>query len=369
MDEMKATEVERRFPCAKCGAGLEFSPGAQALTCSSCGHVNEAPAAEEAVAEEDYAEAIRRLAEGEDRQDCLDVKCSACGAELHGLGSTTSVSCPYCGAHIVATAKSRRLIKPKGVLPFKVTRESARGAFSKWLSALWFAPRDLKRTAFEEGAFGGVYLPAWTFDSTAQTAYVGERGDAYYVTVPYVARVNGRMVTRMRQERRIRWSPAAGQVTNDFDDVLVVASASLPQEKVSRLEPWDLSAVVVYDDAYLSGFGAESYQVELGAGFEEARRLMRPTIERTVRAAIGGDEQRVHSLKTRHEGITFKHLLLPVWVSAYRYRGKVFRFLVNARTGEVIGDRPWSGAKITGAVAAALVVIAVIVVVAVVMSR
>jgi hypothetical protein len=46
-------------------------------------------------------------------------------------------------------------------------------------------------------------------------------------------------------------------------------------------------------------------------------------------------------------GITFKHLLLPMWIASYRYHEEVYRFLVNARTGEVQGERPWSWAKIT----------------------
>jgi hypothetical protein len=66
----------------------------------------------------------------------------------------------------------------------------------------------------------------------------------------------------------------------------------------------------------------------------------------TIREDIGGDHQRIHSVKTRYENIMFKHLLLPVWLSAYRFRERVYRFLVNARTGEVQGERPYSWVKI-----------------------
>ena len=43
--------------------------------------------------------------------------------------------------------------------------------------------------------------------------------------------------------------------------------------------------------------------------------------------------------------LTFKHVLLPVWLAAYRYRGKSFRFVVNGRTGSVEGERPWSSVQ------------------------
>ncbi len=53
---------------------------------------------------------------------------------------------------------------------------------------------------------------------------------------------------------------------------------------------------------------------------------------------------------------TFKHILLPIWMAAYKYGGKSYRFVVNAQTGKVQGERPWSAWKITGAVIAGLIV-------------
>lgn len=363
---MKTPETagsERAFPCRQCGAKVEFSPGTQALACPFCGLENAVPKPIEVVEEEDFLAALDQASHAHDLEDQLDVKCAACGAEIHGLGARTALSCPYCGSNIVATAKSRRLVKPKSLLPFRITREQAQAAFEKWLRGLWFAPGDLKRRALRDGRLQGMYMPAWTYDCDATTAYTGQRGDAYYVTVPVTTMVRGRPSVRMVRQRRIRWSPAAGTVRNRFDDVLVLAGGSLPQHLTDPLEPWDLKSLVPYDDAYLSGFGAESYQVDLAGGFEAARAVMRPTIERTVRADIGGDEQRITSLRTRHDGVTYKHVLLPVWISAYRFGGRAFRFLVNARTGEVRGDRPWSKAKIAAAVVAAVLLAAVVVLV------
>src|SRR5262249_8473637 len=142
--------------------------------------------------------------------------------------------------------------------------------------------------------------------------------------------------------------------------ILVVASRSLPKEYADRLQPWDLPNLVPYADEYLSGFRAESYQVDLEQGFEEARQIMEPEITATVRQAIGGDEQRVDSINTQYEKITFKHILLPVWLSAYRFRDNVYRILINARTGETQGERPYSSWKIAAAALAALILIAII---------
>lgn len=361
METPASTEIEKRFPCGQCGAAVEFAPGVQSMKCPFCGHENAVPETTVEVQEQDFRTALEEMSGKDDHEDNLDVKCGSCGAEVHGLGSRTALTCPYCNSNIVATAKSRRLIRPRALLPFRITREQAEKEFADWLGGLWFAPSGLKRSAMSEGRLGGMYMPAWTFDCDATTAYTGQRGDAYYVSVPHTVMVNGRPTVRMRQERRIRWSPAAGTVFNRFDDVLVLASRSLPREHAEALEPWDLKALVPYDDAYLSGFAAESYQVDLPSGFEEAREEMRGTIGMTVRGAIGGDEQRITSMSTRHERITYKHILLPAWISAYRFRARVFRFMVNARTGEVRGERPWSVPKIAGAVIAGLVVLGIIV--------
>ncbi|MCC6156271.1 MAG: hypothetical protein IT367_21070, partial [Candidatus Hydrogenedentes bacterium] len=223
----------------------------------------------------------------------------------------------------------------------------ARDLFKEWIRSLWFAPNALRKLARQDSPINGLYCPYWTYDTHVTTHYTGMRGDDYWDTETYTTRENGQTVTRTRQVRKTRWWPASGTVYNQFDDVLVVASESLPRKYAQALEPWDLEKLVPYQDAYLAGFRAESYQVDLPNGFERAKEIMAPTIHQTICSDIGGDHQQVSSQDSSYAGITFKHVLLPVWLSAYRYRNKIYRFLVNARSGEVQGERPWSWAKIT----------------------
>ena len=92
-------------------------------------------------------------------------------------------------------------------------------------------------------------------------------------------------------------------------------------------------------------------------GFQIAKSLIEPEIHRLICGDIGGDHQRVENKKSKYSAITFKHLLLPVWVAAYRYHDQTFQILINGRSGKVVGKRPWSSWKI--ARAAALVVVGV----------
>jgi predicted RNA-binding Zn-ribbon protein involved in translation (DUF1610 family) len=343
------------FPCSRCGAKLEYAPGTTTLTCPYCSTENQIPADERPVARLDFAKAIADLDHGADKAPSPVVTCTGCHATITLASNITSLECPFCGASIVATGASATLIKPNAVLPFKIPREQATAAFRTWIRSRWFAPGALKRRSMLDATLTGLYLPAWTYDCRAHTVYTGERGDAYYETERVM--VNGRSETR--QVRRIRWSPASGSVENEFSDVLVTATNSMPEHQLEQLEPWDLTAAVPYSDSYLAGFRTECYQIDLKQGFQTAQELMEPEITESIQADIGGDEQRIHNRSTSYSGITFKHLLLPVWMSAYRYDGRVYQFLVNARTGEVQGRRPYSAVKITLTVLVALAVIAI----------
>ena len=164
-------------------------------------------------------------------------------------------------------------------------------------------------------------------------------------------------VTKTRQVRKTRWSYVSGQVSNAFDDLLVRASNSLPVKYFDALQPWDLKNLVGYQDEYLAGFVCESYQIDLREGSELAKKIMEGPIEETICSDIGGDHQRISSVAMQYYEITFKHLLLPLWLSAYAYGEKSYRFMVNARTGEVQGERPYSFWKIFFAVLAGLAVV------------
>jgi DNA-directed RNA polymerase subunit RPC12/RpoP len=344
---------ERRFPCGQCGAGLAFAAGTKSLRCSYCGHENPIPDAESIVREEDYEEQLRRIEAAAPTENHATVKCDACAGEVTRPANVTSLTCPFCGSNIVSAERCPTRIAPAALLPFAIRAEQARASYKKWIGGLWFAPGALKSFAAQDDRLAGVYTPYWTYDCRTTARYTGQRGEYYSVTV---GTGNNR-----RQERRVRWYPASGVVDNSFNDVLVIASRSLPEEMLAELTPWDLKSLTPYDDSYLAGFRAESYQVGLAEGFEGAKRLMAPVIERTVCQDIGGDTQRITSVNVRYEGIRFKHILLPVWVSVYRFKGKVYRFLVNARTGEVQGERPYSWVKISAAVIAGIFVLGIIV--------
>ncbi|HWL71538.1 MAG TPA: hypothetical protein VNS22_24600 [Geminicoccus sp.] len=361
--EAAPTAGDRRFPCSQCGAFLTFKPGTQVMVCGFCGHENRIEEVEKpgTLRELDFHAWLGRLADQRDVEETRTVKCDACAAEFSFEGDRFSGACPFCGSATVTDTGINRHIKPSGLLPFGIDRRGAEAAFDRWLRGRWFAPSDLKQRSERRERLSGIYLPYWTYDSATRSTYRGQRGDRY-TTMEWVAVRDAKGGVRQVQQpvTRIRWRPAAGQVARDFDDVLVPASESLPVAMVDRLEPWDLQDLRFYRQEYLAGFQAEAYGIDLSAGFDQARVKMDAVIRQDVAQAIGGDVQRIDHVETRHADVTFKHVLLPVWIAAYRYRGRPYRFLVNARTGQVQGERPWSWVKITAAATLAALILVIV---------
>jgi DNA-directed RNA polymerase subunit RPC12/RpoP len=356
------TTSEHHFPCIKCGSDLRYAPGETQLTCDHCGHVQTIPEAgprrrTRALGELDLARGLTDDLPLDASAEVRTTSCPSCGAKVEFQGADHATECPFCATPVVVDTGTARHIKPQALVPFVLDEEQARAAMIVWMGGLWFAPNTLLEYARKGRALNGIYVPFWTFDADTQSRYSGARGDHYYETRTVTVNVNGRREQRQEQVRKTRWTPVSGHVARDFDDVLVMASQSLPPRLGNELTPWDLGALQTYAPDYLAGFRAEGYTVGLAAGHDAAQDQMRGIIRNDARRDIGGDEQRVDSVDTDWSDETFKHILLPVWMAAYKYNGKSYRFLVNGQTGEVQGERPWSAWKIGFAVLAVAAVL------------
>jgi predicted RNA-binding Zn-ribbon protein involved in translation (DUF1610 family) len=318
---------------------LVIKLGERHLHCPYCGSEEELPDFDGSVEEQDFASALQAQEGAEPHIEADLCHCDSCGADVTPPPGADSFACPYCASDIVRTTIHQRLLKPQGVLPFALDRELARKRWHLWLGRLWFAPNNLSRMAVTTEAVKPVYVPFWTYDARTDTGYRGSRGITRTVTV-------GTGKNR-RTTTRTSWYPTSGLVRVFFDDVLIPATQCLPLGLLKKLEPWSLPKLEPFREEMLAGVQAQRYQVDLTAGFSYAQQEMAPKIDQAIRRDIGGDKQRIHHKSTQYSRITFKHILLPVYVAAYRYNNKTYQLLVNAATGEVQGQRPWSVWKLT----------------------
>lgn len=332
------------FPCSNCGAKLAYDAGAQAMKCPYCGQQQAIPqqAGPPGGREIPIEEGMRLAARGFGTP-VTQVSCRDCGATVNVTPGEQTAKCAFCGSQQVLTQESAgTAIRPESMVAFKVDKASANKKFEEWLGELWFRPNDLKRMAKLQ-EMGGVYIPFWTFDAWVRSDWTADAGYYYYET-EYYTDAEGN--SQSRQVQRTRWEYSSGWRQDFFDDTLVCASKGLPPELVAKFQTFNTQQLTPYQPEFLAGWRAESYAIELMPAWGTAQQSMSQAQEGRCGHDVPGDTHRNLSVINQFSHVTFKHVLLPIWIAAYRYNGKPYQFLVNGQTGEVVGKAPWSFWKI-----------------------
>lgn len=329
--------------------------------CAHCGHAEAIEGPDHEVLEYDLQAALRAAPRARRRTEVREVACAACGARSEVAPDRTALRCGYCDQPVVVSEDDPERILPKSLLPFAVPADRARQRLRAWLKSRWFRPNDLAREA-DLHRLRGRYVPAWTYDAQTDSYWTALSGYHYWVSES-TTDAQGRRQTRRVQ--KTRWVPSSGTYDHFFNDWLVYATRALPAHLLDDLGRWPLAGLVPYDPTYLAGHEAERYAVDLAEGWDRARTGLAAEIRSACARRVPGDTHTALRVRTTYRDMTWKHLLLPMWIVAYRYRGKTWRIVVNGQTGQVDGEAPLSWTKILGLV---LIIVAVVAVVAVVVA-
>jgi hypothetical protein len=244
-------------------------------------------------------------------------------------------------------------------IPFALDKPAAIAAYTKWLNSLSMAPGLLKRTA-DLGALNPVYVPFWLVNSMTYTSYHGERGENHTETERFT---DAQGASQTRQVTKTRWSPVSGEHRYHFDG-LALSATTLPDAHAALLAPRDLKNhpnLRAYDAAAVKDTPVHPLHVDPRSGFNQARTQMEGKIKEMIQKEIGGHQQKVNSMTTRHVGVAMKKVLVPGYEGSYRFRGKEYKIVINGATGETTGDYPVSAGKVLLIVGGVLVAFAVIV--------
>lgn len=348
------------FPCPSCGGQLTWNPAQQEMKCPFCDSLVPVPTKEEFVAQEHDLLAFLEehpKAEGYGVQ-LEELSCKQCGATVQVPPGRRDLTCPFCASVYVIEAKapSEDVLKPESVIPFKVDQNASRSKFKEWLGKGWFRPNDLKRLGSLDRVLG-LYLPFFTFDAMARSLWSALAGYYYYVTEKVAIQEDGKTVWRDQQVQKVRWEPASGKRQDFYDDVLVPGVHHERLNLIMRVYPYDTKTLFPYDPKYLSGFGILNADMSLKAVYEIAKRNMEEDQVSRCSKDVPGDTQKDLTVQTALSEQTFKHLLCPLWIGSFKYKGKVYPFVVNGQTGALYGEKPWSAAKIAFAAIGAAVVL------------
>ncbi len=342
-----STMQETDKKCPSCGGVMDFDPATGGLSCPYCGHVQaiEMSSEKEAAAEEMNFSEAKNVENHDWGAQKKTVLCKACGAETVYDALEIASECPFCGSNQVMEAADRQTMAPGGVVPFQVTDEKAASLFQGWIRKKWFCPKLAKESA-KARHFKGVYLPYWTFDAKTESKYRADYGKE-------------RRVKKGNEVKTVTdWYSTKGTYKESFDDELVCATTNHNQSMLMEIEPYDTAANRSYKPEYVAGFAAERYAVGLEEGWEMAKEAIHyklsDGIGQTIRKRENADRIRNLSFQTAYSAVTYKYLLLPVWISSYKYKDKIYQFMVNGQTGKVSGKTPVSVPKVVITAAAVI---------------
>ena len=317
--------------CEQCGGPVERWD----RFCPSCGAPQEVETpAEEAVPQQRH------------------FRCKNCGAEVAVDPDQRSYVCAFCDSTYVVefSPETSGRQSPEFVIGFSVTHDQAMEKFRTWLTSnSWFRPGDLIMAEVAE-KLRGVYLPFWSFSMLAQSTWSASIGEYWYRTETYTTTENGKTVTKTRQVRETEWWNLAGQHHNYYSGYLVSGSRGLPQGQAERIKPFHLAALRRYQPFFLAGWLSEEYSVERDDALVACQQVFRQWEEKDVAADLPGDTYSNLQVSTWFDRVGSDLVLLPVYLLSYRYRDKLYRFLVNGQTGKVAGDKPLSWRRISVAV-------------------
>lgn len=339
--------------CPNCGGTMDFNPATGMLRCPYCDSefkidLNDAGGLYGV--EEDFFKAKYR-------ENCdwgvatRTILCKSCGGETVYDANTLSSVCPYCGSNQVMETQSDT-VAPVGVCTFKVEKKTASDKFSGWIKKKLFCPSAAKKHCKPE-SFNGVYIPIWTFDSNTLTNYTAKYG----INRTYID-------SKGHTHSTTDWYSVSGTHREFIDDHPVIATDRYNAALLNGILPFDTAHNLLYKPEYLAGFAAEKYSIGLDTGWERAKNgigeLLKKSITKEIKDDKHADKVDKLNMKVMYNSIKYKYLLAPVWISSFKYKDKIYNFMVNGETGKVSGKSPVSALRVALAVMIGILILLII---------
>ena len=319
--------------CRSCGANMVFDPNEQTLYCSHCDtrvKFNE-------IDSEEIALSFEHFNDYNTDDNLLVLTCENCNAKIVLSKNQTATSCPFCGTAHVTKLEELNGVKPTAVIPFNFDDKKALKFALNWAKKKLFAPRKFKKHLKSDDV-KGVYYPTFTFDSYTDSTYNGRIGKTYTRTVG-----SGKS---KRVETYTVWRNISGCYYDRFDDVLISAGSKIESKYIDKLSPFSTNESKQYQENYLLGYVAYHYDKDISACFDDAKAIMDIKLRARILSQYSYDKVSYLNISTKHSNVTFKYLLLPVYVGAFLFRKKLFNFYINGRTGKTVGKTPISIFKV-----------------------
>lgn len=342
----KSQHVYLHHFCPECGSEMEYQGGIKKFSCKSCRYERPLQKNSNQVVDRPLASNVnfRKFTKGMGSTfDLEEVKCAKCSSCLAVPQGETLEVCPFCeGTELASSGRNKQVLEPKNIIPFTIPQERARKILKRHIRKrnFLFLPNSLLRTTRKD-RLRGIFIPVFLIDAFTRSTWAGQAG---------------RKVTQ-NKNTKIVWETSNGYWEHTFDRSLVEASKGIQMNHFQAIQPYDVFKLVPYDPLYLRDWYTEIYQKnEIDAVKSMDKRIENET-KRQSDMRRRGDNFKDFKYARENMLLTFKHVLVPVWIATYQYRGKNFQLMINGQKGYVSGDKPLSMRKIRIAIAIGVVAI------------
>ena len=328
--------VIQDYKCPCCGGAIGFDSGTQNMKCPYCDSefdVETLASYDSELNSQQEDSMSWDTASGEewfpaDEEGLRIYLCNSCGGEIICDDTTSATSCPYCGSPVVMKCQLAGDLKPDLVIPFKLDKKAAKAALKKHYEGKRLLPKVFKdENHLDE--IKGVYVPFWLFDADADA---GIRYKAKNVRFWSDSNYNYTETSCYSVHR-------GGTV--GFRSVPVDGSSKMADDLMESIEPYDLGEAVDFSTAYLAGYLADRYDVDVNESILRANeRIKKSTEECFAQTVSGYDSVIVEHSSVRFENGSSRYALYPVWLLSTTWKGKIYTFAMNGQTGKFVGDLP-----------------------------
>lgn len=316
------------YECPNCGGNLRYDISSKMMACASCDSKFDP-----------YEVSDKNGAQEQEEFEVTVFRCPQCGGEIYSTDNTAAGFCTFCGSSAVLESRLRKEHRPKYIIPFRQTKEQCKKSYMKMMGKAVFAPKELKSEK-HINEFRGIYMPYWIYDvaqgggDVQLTGTTEKRRGDYIITSYYNLNLD---------------------LNAEYDGIAYDASSSFSDTISSNLAPFDTKEMKEFTPAYLSGFYADTSDVDTSLYAEDAENF---ALEETEKFIEGYPNLRKYSIEEKGKALRWKlhstvgqvdGAMFPVWFMAYKNKGRVAYAAVNGQTGKVVADLPVDIPKYLGA--------------------
>ena len=311
------------YECPNCASNLKYSIEHQNMFCEACGTVlspYEVSKESDAEVREDFEVTV--------------FGCPQCGAQITSEDNEAAAFCSFCGASTILDSRIISEKRPRYILPFQKTKKDCVESFKKMTKRALFAPNELKNYK-DIDSFRGIYMPFWMYSAVNQDH------------IRYDVR---KTLSKYRGDYEyIDHYDFETDSNTSYSGITFDASSSFSDDLSQAINPFDTNQLVDFTPSYLSGFYADTSDVDGKTYDHEVTELVTQDYFNIL-----NKDPAMKSFSTTYEkakgsvqlDISNRTLvMLPVWFMSLRHKGngqddRVAYIAVNGQTGEACGDLP-----------------------------